>query len=120
MRVLLVYLAWMCCSAGLFKKKGTTGIVDYTNLEDMKCAVSPFTFSLQSPYIHIFCNLLWSMGTRSKSLMALSSEMLLTANLFALVKDMGRRALWKWVHKYGKSTTGESWDIVVDEETYYE
>ncbi|KAM1407020.1 hypothetical protein ACFX2F_001665 [Malus domestica] len=28
--------------------------------------------------------------------MALSSEMLLTANLFALVKDMGRRALWKW------------------------
>ncbi|KAJ7957958.1 Inactive purple acid phosphatase-like protein [Quillaja saponaria] len=23
------------------------------------------------------------------------------------------------VHKYGKSTTGESWDIVVDEETYY-
>ncbi|XP_023887871.1 protein EARLY STARVATION 1, chloroplastic isoform X2 [Quercus suber] len=24
------------------------------------------------------------------------------------------------VHKYGKSTTGESWDIVVDEETYYE
>ncbi|KAM1162738.1 hypothetical protein ACFX2B_001669 [Malus domestica] len=39
MRVLLVYLAWMCCSAGLFKKKGTTGIVDYTNLEDMKRAV---------------------------------------------------------------------------------
>ncbi|KAM2628295.1 hypothetical protein TB2_001651 [Malus domestica] len=39
MRVLLVYLAWMCCSAGLFKKKGTTGIVDYTNLEDMKCAI---------------------------------------------------------------------------------
>ncbi|CAA7403545.1 unnamed protein product [Spirodela intermedia] len=24
------------------------------------------------------------------------------------------------VHKYGKSTTGESWDIVVDEDTYYE
>ncbi|XP_074559393.1 protein EARLY STARVATION 1, chloroplastic-like [Curcuma longa] len=24
------------------------------------------------------------------------------------------------VHKYGRSTTGESWDIVVDEETYYE
>ncbi|KAJ6953346.1 hypothetical protein NC652_005139 [Populus alba x Populus x berolinensis] len=24
------------------------------------------------------------------------------------------------VHKYGKGTTGESWDIVVDEETYYE
>ncbi|KAJ8772522.1 hypothetical protein K2173_027699 [Erythroxylum novogranatense] len=24
------------------------------------------------------------------------------------------------VHKYGKSTTTESWDIVVDEETYYE
>lgn len=24
------------------------------------------------------------------------------------------------MHKYGKSTTGESWDIVVDEETYYE
>ncbi|KAJ7966954.1 Inactive purple acid phosphatase-like protein [Quillaja saponaria] len=24
------------------------------------------------------------------------------------------------VHKYGKSTTGESWDIDVDEETYYE
>ncbi|XP_056164199.1 protein EARLY STARVATION 1, chloroplastic isoform X3 [Syzygium oleosum] len=24
------------------------------------------------------------------------------------------------VHKYGKSTTGESWDIIVDEETYYE
>ncbi|OVA15626.1 hypothetical protein BVC80_1313g14 [Macleaya cordata] len=24
------------------------------------------------------------------------------------------------VHKYGKSTTAESWDIVVDEETYYE
>nr|GEX76772.1 hypothetical protein CTI12_AA572080 [Tanacetum cinerariifolium] len=24
------------------------------------------------------------------------------------------------VHKYGKSTTGESSDIVVDEETYYE
>ncbi|KAJ6773440.1 hypothetical protein OIU79_017000 [Salix purpurea] len=24
------------------------------------------------------------------------------------------------VHKYGKSTTSESWDIVVDEETYYE
>ncbi|KAK9755172.1 hypothetical protein RND81_01G006600 [Saponaria officinalis] len=24
------------------------------------------------------------------------------------------------VHKYGKSTTGESWDIVVDEGTYYE
>ncbi|MCH87249.1 hypothetical protein A2U01_0008115, partial [Trifolium medium] len=24
------------------------------------------------------------------------------------------------VHKYGNSTTGESWDIVVDEETYYE
>ncbi|MFS7947351.1 hypothetical protein Hanom_Chr06g00547311 [Helianthus anomalus] len=24
------------------------------------------------------------------------------------------------VHKYGKSTAGESWDIVVDEETYYE
>lgn len=24
------------------------------------------------------------------------------------------------VHKYGKSTTGESWDIVVVEETYYE
>lgn len=24
------------------------------------------------------------------------------------------------VHKYGKSTTGESWDIVVHEETYYE
>ncbi|XP_038704072.1 uncharacterized protein LOC120000195 [Tripterygium wilfordii] len=24
------------------------------------------------------------------------------------------------VHKYGKSTTGESWDIVVDEETYHE
>ncbi|KAL0923474.1 hypothetical protein M5K25_007532 [Dendrobium thyrsiflorum] len=24
------------------------------------------------------------------------------------------------VHKYGKSTTRESWDIVVDEETYYE
>lgn len=24
------------------------------------------------------------------------------------------------VHKYGKSTTGESWDIVADEETYYE
>ncbi|GJN24208.1 hypothetical protein PR202_gb11938 [Eleusine coracana subsp. coracana] len=24
------------------------------------------------------------------------------------------------VHKYGKSTTGESWDLVVDEETYYE
>ncbi|KAJ4802918.1 inactive purple acid phosphatase-like protein [Rhynchospora pubera] len=24
------------------------------------------------------------------------------------------------VHKYGKSTTGESWDIVVDEETFYE
>ncbi|XP_039001832.1 uncharacterized protein LOC120127992 isoform X3 [Hibiscus syriacus] len=24
------------------------------------------------------------------------------------------------VHKYGKSTTGENWDIVVDEETYYE
>lgn len=23
------------------------------------------------------------------------------------------------VHKYGKSTTGESWDIVVNEETYY-
>ncbi|TQE01122.1 hypothetical protein C1H46_013261 [Malus baccata] len=33
---------------------------------------------------------------------------------------MGRRALWKWVHKYGKITTGESWDSVVDEETYYE
>nr|XP_007151941.1 hypothetical protein PHAVU_004G088800g [Phaseolus vulgaris]ESW23935.1 hypothetical protein PHAVU_004G088800g [Phaseolus vulgaris] len=35
----------------------------------------------------------------------------------------GRRTLWKWVwkvHKYGNSTTGESWDIVVDEETYYE
>ena len=25
MRVLLVYLAWMCCSAGLFKKKGFKG-----------------------------------------------------------------------------------------------
>ncbi|KAM1634696.1 hypothetical protein ACFX1X_012929 [Malus domestica] len=37
-----------------------------------------------------------------------------------LVKDMGRRALWKWVHIYGKITTGESWDSVVDEETYYE
>lgn len=63
-----------------------------------------------------------------------------------LVKDVGRGTLWKWVrnfvfvtnrplkqwrsdkryfdcrkvHKYGKSTTGESWDIVVDEETYYE
>ncbi|KMZ70237.1 hypothetical protein ZOSMA_1G02130 [Zostera marina] len=24
------------------------------------------------------------------------------------------------VHKYGKSTTGESWDIIVDEDTYYE
>ncbi|KAF3796685.1 hypothetical protein EJ110_NYTH00892 [Nymphaea thermarum] len=24
------------------------------------------------------------------------------------------------VHKYGRSTTGESWDIVVEEETYYE
>ncbi|KAI3745727.1 hypothetical protein L6452_08133 [Arctium lappa] len=24
------------------------------------------------------------------------------------------------VHKYGKSTTGESWDTVVNEETYYE
>ncbi|KAM0949750.1 hypothetical protein DsansV1_C05g0056071 [Dioscorea sansibarensis] len=24
------------------------------------------------------------------------------------------------VHKYGKSTTGESWDITVDEDTYYE
>ncbi|KAL3638959.1 Protein EARLY STARVATION 1, chloroplastic [Castilleja foliolosa] len=24
------------------------------------------------------------------------------------------------VHKYGKSTAGESWDIIVDEETYYE
>lgn len=24
------------------------------------------------------------------------------------------------VHKYGNSTTGESWDIVVDEDTYYE
>ncbi|KAK4354779.1 hypothetical protein RND71_026973 [Anisodus tanguticus] len=24
------------------------------------------------------------------------------------------------VHKYGKSTTGESWDMVVDEKTYYE
>ncbi|XP_042403341.1 protein RNA-directed DNA methylation 3-like isoform X2 [Zingiber officinale] len=24
------------------------------------------------------------------------------------------------VHKYGRSTTGESWDIVVDEETHYE
>ncbi|KAL6907700.1 hypothetical protein ACP4OV_002739 [Aristida adscensionis] len=24
------------------------------------------------------------------------------------------------VHKYGKSTTGERWDLVVDEETYYE
>ncbi|KAF2310210.1 hypothetical protein GH714_007220 [Hevea brasiliensis] len=24
------------------------------------------------------------------------------------------------VHKYGRSTTGESWDIVVDDETYYE
>ncbi|KAM1162733.1 hypothetical protein ACFX2B_001665 [Malus domestica] len=39
MRVLLVYLAWMCSSVGLFKKKGTTRIVDYTNLEDMKCAI---------------------------------------------------------------------------------
>lgn len=29
-------------------------------------------------------------------------------------------ALISKVHKYGKSTTGESWDIVVDEETYYE
>ncbi|XP_070666849.1 uncharacterized protein [Malus domestica] len=37
-----------------------------------------------------------------------------------LVKDMGRRALWKWVHRYGKITTVESWDSVVDEETYYE
>ncbi|KAM1944049.1 hypothetical protein ACFX15_012314 [Malus domestica] len=37
-----------------------------------------------------------------------------------LVKDMGRRALWKWVHRYGKITTGESWDSVVDEGTYYE
>ncbi|XP_039055692.1 uncharacterized protein LOC120198413 [Hibiscus syriacus] len=24
------------------------------------------------------------------------------------------------VHKYGKSTTGESWDLVIDEDTYYE
>ncbi|KAJ4962486.1 hypothetical protein NE237_022425 [Protea cynaroides] len=24
------------------------------------------------------------------------------------------------VHKYGRSTTGESWDIIVEEETYYE
>ncbi|KAF8377720.1 hypothetical protein HHK36_031104 [Tetracentron sinense] len=24
------------------------------------------------------------------------------------------------MHKFGKSTTGESWDIIVDEETYYE
>ncbi|KAM1183402.1 hypothetical protein ACFX19_001774 [Malus domestica] len=24
------------------------------------------------------------------------------------------------VHEYGESTTGGSWDIVVDEETYYE
>ncbi|XP_050149582.1 uncharacterized protein LOC126624553 [Malus sylvestris] len=30
---------------------------------------------------------------RSKSLMALSSEMLLTANMFALVKDVGRSTL---------------------------
>jgi hypothetical protein len=27
---------------------------------------------------------------------------------------------YRKVHKYGKSTTSESWDIVVDEETYYE
>ncbi|KAH1065866.1 hypothetical protein J1N35_030853 [Gossypium stocksii] len=45
------------------------------------------------------------------------------------VSPSGERWSRKWgeehfgngkVHKYGKSTTGESWDIVVDEETYYE
>ncbi|KAM1369141.1 hypothetical protein ACFX2F_039766 [Malus domestica] len=52
----------------------------------------------------------------------------LCSNRFATRGDM---ACWSrtWgeehfgngkVHKYGKSTTGESWDIVVDEETYYE
>ncbi|KAB2606452.1 hypothetical protein D8674_006169 [Pyrus ussuriensis x Pyrus communis] len=38
-------------------------------------------------------------------------EHLLNFNLLSLCSK---------VHKYGKSTTGESWDIVVDEETYYE
>ncbi|KAB2595775.1 hypothetical protein D8674_031225 [Pyrus ussuriensis x Pyrus communis] len=61
--------------------------------------------------------------------------MLLTANLFAYesykLKIYFLSSCWSrtWgeehfgngkVHKYGKSTTGESWDIVVDEETYYE
>ncbi|KAF8406694.1 hypothetical protein HHK36_008785 [Tetracentron sinense] len=49
-----------------------------------------------------------------------------------LVKNMGRGTFRKQllnllyayeikkVHKFGTSTTGESWDIIVDEETYYE
>ncbi|KAG6388329.1 hypothetical protein SASPL_149754 [Salvia splendens] len=40
-----------------------------------------------------------------------------------MVKNMGEKSTsgtGTKVHKYGKSTTGESWDIVVDEETYYE
>ncbi|KAK6131422.1 hypothetical protein DH2020_034825 [Rehmannia glutinosa] len=48
--------------------------------------------------------------------------------LLALDHGKGRRGMHLLVvkvrdhkvHKYGKSTTGESWDIVVDEETYYE
>ncbi|KAH9693760.1 Inactive purple acid phosphatase-like protein [Citrus sinensis] len=39
---------------------------------------------------------------------------------FALTKNLLFHLVTRKVHKYGKSTTGESWDIVVDEETYYE
>ncbi|CAN4094069.1 unnamed protein product [Withania somnifera] len=38
-----------------------------------------------------------------------------------MVQEMGEEHFGNGkVHKYGKSTTGESWDIVVDEGTYYE
>ncbi|BBG94749.1 hypothetical protein Prudu_003108 [Prunus dulcis] len=47
--------------------------------------------------------------------------------LFSVLSCLGWSRTWGEehfgngkVHKYGKSTTGESWDIVVDEETYYE
>nr|CAD1835212.1 unnamed protein product [Ananas comosus var. bracteatus] len=35
-------------------------------------------------------------------------------------QELGEKSTLEMVHKYGKSTTGESWDIVMDEETSYE
>lgn len=62
-------------------------------------------------------------GRGERNILETGMQLCLYVSLFSMLylePSSNVSLSYRKVHKYGKSTTSESWDIVVDEETYYE